>query len=413
MNRTSLRRSVLALVVSVLSLAVASGAVRAQEREAGVRTGASDVSLTIRGILSATLFLQDARFGLGNGQQANFVQQELEGWWHGGDVRNMRLTFDFQGPQVMSSWRVNATFEADLFGGFNGAGAFGDEQPVPRLRLAYADLTNGSTTLRVGQNWSLTWGNIPTSTSHIGFPWGWGSGGLLGWRFPGIFFLQALTPTTAATKAQLQLAVLKGSWVDEAAADQPSAGEAGTPQLEARLNLDGRVGAGTWGAYVVGHWDRKDLNNVRAQGAPEPAENNLDSWAVEAGGRVASGALTVLGNAYTGKAMGHHFGQIIQFGDIKGWGAWAQAGFNLTQQWSLWLFYGTENPDDDDLAASSTTAQPNDRTNSWLLVPMLRYKLGPYSLGLEWLYDNTEYRVAGGTVDRKGNQLSLSARYDF
>ena len=410
MYRIFLRRSFIAVAVLLLP-----GAARAQQPEQppGVRVGAGDVGLTIRGILSATLFLQDARFGLGNGQQANFVQQELEGWWHGGDVRNMRLTFDFRGPEVRPGWRVNANFEADLFGGFNGAGAFGDEQPLPRLRLAYADLTNGSTTLRVGQAWALTLGNIPVSTSHIGFPLGWGPGGFIGWRFPGIFFLQSLTPTTAATRAQLQLAVMKGSWVDEAAADQPSAGEAGLPQLEARLNLDGRAGGGTWGAYIVGHWDRKDLNNVRAQGAPEPAENNLDSWALEGGARIQSGALTLHGNAYTGKAMGHHFGQIIQFGDIAGWGAWAQGGLDLTKQWSVWLYFGTENPDDEDLAASATTAAPNDRVSSWLLVPMLRYKLGPYSLGLEWLYATTEYRTATGTADRKGNQLSFSARYDF
>jgi hypothetical protein len=223
----------------------------------------------------------------------------------------------------------------------------------------------------------------------------------------------------AGPRAQIQLAVMRGSWVDETAADQPSAGEAGTPQFEARFDLDGRAGAGTWGAYVVGHWDRKNLNNVRAQGTPEPPSNNLDSWALEGGARFQGGALTLLGNAYTGKAMGHHFGNIIQFGDIKGWGAWAQGGLNLGKEWSVWLYGGMDDPNDDDLLASSSTATPNDRLKSWLVVPMLRYKLGPYSLGLEWLYNYTEYRTSTGTppvfgsVDRKGNQIAFSTRYDF
>ena len=65
-----------------------STAIRAQQE---VRLG-SDAILTIRGILSATLFAQDARFSLGNGQQAEFVQSELADWWHGGDVRSTRLT---------------------------------------------------------------------------------------------------------------------------------------------------------------------------------------------------------------------------------------------------------------------------------------------------------------------------------
>jgi len=62
----------------------------------------SDATLTIGGILSATLFAQDARFGLGNGQQAEFTQTELAGWWHGGDVRNTRLTFGLRGPRIGS-----------------------------------------------------------------------------------------------------------------------------------------------------------------------------------------------------------------------------------------------------------------------------------------------------------------------
>ncbi|HEX6048096.1 MAG TPA: hypothetical protein VFZ21_02470, partial [Gemmatimonadaceae bacterium] len=230
-----LRSSALAALVCLPSALVAQ-----QE----VRLG-SDATLTISGILSGTLFAQDARFGLGNGQQANFVQTELADWWHGGDVRSTRLTFGFRGPRMGSGWRAGATLEADFFGPFSGTGNFSDEQPTPRLRLAYADLTNGSTTLRVGQAWSLLLGNIPVSTSHIGFPLGWGSGGFIGWRFPGVFLIQSLTDSAAPVRARLSFAAMRGSWSDEPAPDQPSAGEAGTPQLEAALNLDGRFGGGS------------------------------------------------------------------------------------------------------------------------------------------------------------------------
>lgn len=373
-----------------------------------VRLG-SDASLTISGILSGTLFMQDARFGLGNGQQANFVQTELADWWHGGDVRSTRLTFGFRGPRMGSGWRASATLEADFFGPFSGTGNFSDEQPTPRLRLAYADLTNGFTTLRVGQAWSLLLGNIPVSTSHIGFPLGWGSGGFIGWRFPGVFLIQSLTDTAASVRARLSVAAMRGSWSDEPAPDQPSAGEAGTPQLEAALNLDGRFTGGTWGTYLAGHWDRKDLNGVRNEGTPEPAENDLDSWAVQGGLRIQSGVITLHGNAYTGKAMGHQFAHVIQFGDIEGWGAWAQVGIDFTRRWGLWAYYGMDNPDDDDVRASN-----GDRLTSWLFVPMLRFRSGPYSLGLEWLHNTTDYATGGGaSEERKGNQILLSTRFDF
>jgi hypothetical protein len=372
----------------------------------------SDATLTIGGILSATLFAQDARFGLGNGQQAEFTQTELAGWWHGGDVRNTRLTFGLRGPRIGDSkWRANATLEADFFGGFNGTGNFSDEQPTPRIRLAYADLTNGSTTLRVGQAWSLTTGTIPTSTSHIAFPLGWGSGGFIGWRFPGIFLIQSLTDRSSPVTARLSLAVMRGSWSDEGTPDQPSAGEAGSPQLEGAVNLDGRFREGTWSAYLVGHWDRKDLNGVRNRGTEKPADNNLDSHAIEGGLRVQSGSITLQGNAYTGKAMAHQFAHIIQFGDIEGWGAWAQAGFDFTKRVGLWAFYGIDDPNDDDVRASGAG---NDRLGSWLVSPMLRYKAGPYSLGLEWLYNRTKYASGATAVDeRKGSQIALSTRFDF
>jgi hypothetical protein len=386
-------------------LSVPLSAMRGQQE---IKIG-SDATLTIGGIISATLFAQDALFGLGNGQQAEFVQSQLADWWHGGDVRNTRLTLGFRGPLMGNAWRATATLEADFFGPFNTTGAFADEEPIPRLRLAYADLTNGRTTLRIGQAWSLTLGNIPESASHIAFPLGWGSGGFIGWRFPGIFFIQSLTDTSSSVRARLSLAAMRGSWSDETAPEEPSAGEAGSPQLEGALNLDGRFTGGSWSAYVVGHWDRKNLNGVRPKGTPKPPENNLDSWVAEGGLRVHSGVITLQGNGYTGKAMGHQFAHIIQFGDIEGWGAWAQAGIDFTRRVGVWVYYGIDNPKDQDVRASG-----NDRLKSWLFVPMLRFKAGPYSLGLEWLHNRTDYTLSSVTsAGRKGNQILLSTRFDF
>lgn len=374
-----------------------------------IRLGSSDATITVSGIVSGTLFTQDARFGLGNGQQAEFVQSELADWWHGGDARNSRLGLAFRGPEIGNSgWRPSATLEADFFGPFNGTGNFSDEQPTPRLRLAYADLTNGSTTLRIGQAWSLTTGIIPTSVGHIAFPLGWGSGGFIGWRFPGIFLMQSLTGKSSPVTARLSVAAMRGSWSDEPAPDQPSAGEAGTPQFEAALNVDGKMASGTWSTYVVGHWDRKDLNGVRARGTPKPPDNNLDSRVIEGGLKVQSGIITVQGNAYGGRAMGHQFANIIQFGDIGGWGAWGQLGLDFTRHVGVWGYYGVDDPNDADVRASA-----NDRLRSWLVSPMLRFRAGPYSLGLEWLQNRTTYAVGSTSVQRKGNQIALSTRFDF
>jgi hypothetical protein len=119
----ALRAILTATILSCCSLAQTAAA---QEVKPGGNEG-----IKIRGILSGTLYLQDALFGTGNGQRAEFVTQENDGWFHGGDVRSTRLGLDFTGPDVVGNWRAGGTIEIDFFGGFTSAGAFGDEQPVP------------------------------------------------------------------------------------------------------------------------------------------------------------------------------------------------------------------------------------------------------------------------------------------
>src|SRR5256885_2989102 len=45
----------------------------------------------------------------------------------------------------------------------NGNPPFGDEQPQMRIRFAYVDLSNGRTTVRIGQYWSPLFGETPVS----------------------------------------------------------------------------------------------------------------------------------------------------------------------------------------------------------------------------------------------------------
>ena len=370
-------------------------------------TTSQGVSVTVRGILSGTFFAQDADFGTGNGQKAQYVTAERSKWVHGGDVRNMRIGLGINGPEVKPGWRANANVELDFFGSNTAGGNFGDEQPQPRLRLAYMDLTNGRTTLRVGQDWAPTLGTIPQSTTHIGFPLGWGPGGFIGWRFMQIKLMKTLSKAGARTTTRLQLAVMAGSWTDEAAGANNtfSAGERGLPQVEARFDYS----TTRWAGYIVGHIDQKDI-----------AGPDLTSNAVEVGLSTTRGDLSIAANGHVGKAMGHQFAQIVQFGDIKGWGAWAQLGYTLNPKWSLWGFFGTERPDKTNLTNNAVTefdgtaiAVADRRFSSWLAVPMIRYKVGAYALGLEWLHNETQVGPDANNKFRSGNQVAFSARYDF
>src|SRR6266516_88203 len=195
------------------------------------------IAITFRGIVNATFFVDDAIFGLGGGQKANFVLAERPNWVHGGDARNTRLSVALAGPEVSKGWRGNATAELDFFGTFAGTGAFSDKQPQPRLRLAYADLTNGRTTLRIGQDWDLLFGNVPVSTSHIAFPLGHGSGGFVGWRFTQVRFMKTLSAPAARATTRIRVPLLRRCCSKYNRSDtSTSAAECARSQIEARFD---------------------------------------------------------------------------------------------------------------------------------------------------------------------------------
>jgi hypothetical protein len=397
-NRISLLPLLGFLVVSLL---VWTGVAAAQN----VQTGAE--GLSIKGFISATAFLQNQNFTFGNGQNAEFPnppETTTDRWFLDGDVRNTRLTFAFTGPKQESGLKLGATAEVDFFGGFNGTGAFSAEQPVPRLRLGYVDLTRGKTTVRVGQAFAPLFGNVPVSYSHIAFPLGYGAAGFPGWRFTGLYVYQDLTPTGGKVNSKLSLAAFRGSW--SGPGDNVNSGTAGNastlPQLEARMDWSGKSAGGAWSAYGVGHWDQKDLSGAGV----DAADDKLTGWAAEVGAKVTSGPFMLQGNAYTGKAIGQHFGQITQFGDIKSIGAWVQGGYNFTKQWTGYLFVGMEKPDKADVLAAKAT-----RIKNQMGVASLMYNVGPYGFNVEWLHDKL---TTGATeVETSGDQLAASVIYKF
>jgi hypothetical protein len=368
-------------------------------------------SLTIKGFVIASLYAQDQNFAFGNGQNAEFPTSDYskDDWTLGGDVRNTRLTLDWKGPEV-EGFNVGGLLEADFFGGF-GAGAFTDEQPIPRMRLAYVDITKGSTTYRIGQAWSPMFGNVPVSPTHVAFPLGYGAAGDVGWRYPGLFVYHTFSKST-----KLTLAAMRGSWNDSSVPFGNGAGESGVPQLEARLDFS----AENWSVYVVGHYDQKDCNLVGDTATTNVCgasytKKSLDGTAVEFGAKAKFGNFSLQGNVYSGTAIGQQFGHITQFGDISGWGGWLQGSFKFSGPWSANLFYGLDDPKDSDVLSQSPGTA---RLKNEMIAASVMYSKGPYVFGVEWLNDQltrpkacTEFTCTSN--DLEGNQLSFSAWYKF
>jgi hypothetical protein len=392
--------------------AASSAAAMAPEQGITVKLGGKE-TLSIKGFLSATFYAQDANFdgGFGNGQNAEWPTANYPSnkWFNGGDVRNSRLTFAFDGPETADGWKMGALLETDFFGGFNGAGGFSQQQAIMRIRLAYTDLSKGGTTLRIGQFWSPFFGEVPESLSHIAFPLGYGSAGMVGWRFPGVFLYQKLTPKTAKTQMQLDLAAMEGSWNGPATGElnNQTFGNVGfRGQFDAKLNFFGKDGAGNaWKLYVAGHYDQKSLNGVGNAFPAQHGETSLNGTGAEVGGSYKIGPFLIHGNIYTTKADGQNFAAITQFGDIKDTGGWLQLGYDFTKRWSGYLFYGEVNANRSDVLqwVGATGRQKNEQE-----VAMVEWSLGQYQLGLEWLHDDL---TLVNSTKLKGNQIALSTRF--
>jgi outer membrane protein OmpA-like peptidoglycan-associated protein len=221
--------------------------------------------------------------------------------------------------------------------------------------------------------------------------------------------------------AELQLAVMRGSWDRcfggttngdcstggaNSNINDLTAGNAGFPQVEARLNLGGKTSStGTWGVYVVGHWDQKDLSGANAS----TGNDKLDGKIGEFGARLQLGGFLIHGSVYTSKAAGQQFTALTQFGDIKSTGGWIQAGYDFTPNWGVFGFYALDDPKDKDAIRWNGTAA---RLKNEIETGMLRWKTGPYAIGLEYLHAKLD---SGSTtkIQTKGNQIALSVLYNF
>lgn len=371
-------------------------------------------TVRVGGVISATLFAQDGMFGPGDGHSAQWAAlrhpRDSATWFAGGDIRNTRITLTASGPSFAEGWRASGVVETDFLGRSTHPG---DTETVePRLHLAYADLQKGGTTVRIGKAWTPLFGLAPASLSHLSSPLGHGSAGVIGWRHTGIFLYQALGEGTGETSAQLQLGAFYGSPFQNegegVVAYLPPTLQ--MPQLEARVNVQGVLRGAPWTAYFATHLDR----HVGALGSREETFGS----AVEAGGRITPGPLTLHGNAYVGRGIGRQLGHASQGGDIGGWGGWGQAGYAITARWSAWLFYGVDDPDDDDLLRERRIGRAENRSTS----AMLRYSLGTYGVGLEWLRASTDWvterELPDGTIgpwrrSTDADQIALSVYFAF
>ena len=374
-------------------------------------SSAPGVSVALHGFISASAFTQDKSFTFGNGSNAEFPVAGNKGSLSGVDVRNTRFWLDFSGAKFAGDWQGGGRIEMDFFGGYNGVGAYSQQQPTPRLRQAYMDFVNpvSGTTVRVGQQWELMFplDAVPESLEHVAFPLGFGTG-MVGWRFPGVVVMQDLNHGSDGPKWRLDLGAFEGSWNGPGDnVNYLTAGNASfRPQLEARL----RVADKDWVAFAAAHYSQVDLKGVGGN-APTPIKEKVSSTGYELGGSWTPGQFVFKGLAYTGQGLGEIFGALAQFGDITESGGYVQAGYKFTPNWSAYAFYGVSRPDRADVLQ---WVGANGRLKSQQSALSLQYAAGAYALSLEWMHAKLD-AASGPTVTTttQGNQVSVNGMYKF
>ncbi|HXX30710.1 MAG TPA: hypothetical protein VEJ89_08330 [Myxococcaceae bacterium] len=394
-----------------------------------------------RGMVTGTVFEQVGGLGPSPGQQSLWATRtqpynDRVSW--GGDVRQTRLNFAVKGPQVLGATPLAVT-EVDFFGGL-GAGNYGYESIVPRLRLAFVQLEWPSMTrFVVGQMNTLSFWVVPESVAHVAFPLGFGSG-LVGWRYPGVWFFQTFCFDSAKNNTlEFAASATRTGWTDAPAAygdNTPNAatnpyylglGDAsGIPQLEARLVLNLKSPGFGFTFGLLGHYDWKDLSGVgRGVGVAPPGcsatsctgggttqrYNNINGEMFETYARFVIGPVTAWGGYNRSRAEGGIIASVLQYGDILSYGWWAQLGLNLTRELSIWGWAGEENPDDAMVrrwlakpaitggpASGTPTVAANGIVQNNTYAAMIRYMDNNYAMGLEWVNFYTQYTAYPATA---------------
>ncbi|HEX7624052.1 MAG TPA: hypothetical protein VF400_10815 [Anaeromyxobacteraceae bacterium] len=413
-------------------------------------------AFALHGFVSSSLYLQDANLGPSEGQSALYVnaqsatlkQPSQDRLVFGGDVRQSRFNFSVTGPKESAFGATpKAVLEIDFFGNF-GSGNYGDVSLTPRMRWAYAELDwGGGNRFLAGQNNDLIFTIAPASLAHIAFPYSYGAGNI-GWRRPGIFGFHTIGDKKD-TNFELAWEVGRSQWADAGgigngtvtpatagvAGGDPygfSLGESsGLPAVEARLML---ASGSAWNLFTTGHWQRIDRsgvgNPVGTAAGTFPPGKDIDTIAMNVGGKATVGPLQLAAIGFTGKNLAPLIGNFLQFqanniGDVHGMGGWVQAGYNFNKQLSLWGFIGAEKPNEAEAIAARFV-----RLSNVTSVGMLQYrdstKVGgvssDYAVAFEWVHMRTRTRVfasAASTApgpnsgDLDGNQYIMSANYFF
>jgi hypothetical protein len=369
----------------------------------GLQAQAPDLEAAVHGLILMNAFHTSAK--VNNSDVPQFVlppdpADNPAAGASGATVRQSRVTATASLPSFAGG-ALLGTLDVDFFGGQQPSSG-GRTFPLLRIRRAFAELTWNRAALLVGQESPPIAAVSPSSLASIGFPDFAGSGNLWLW-LPQLRLSGDLAPA-GGVRIGAEVAALAPTSGDPQGAflTQPDIAErSDRPFLQGRLRA-------RWGA-------NEELGEVSFGGHY--------GWIVDASGdRVASKALAfsvwtplarwleLRAEGFTGQALGGlgggGIGQNMAFDGVpvRTKGGWVQLNLKPSAAWEIGGGAGIDDPDDEDLAATS-------RQRNLAFEGHLLWRYLPLVAGLEVRELRTLYADPVGT--RSATHVNLGVGFEF
>ena len=296
--------------------------------------------------------------------------------------------FGFWAAHKEGNWLVKGRFEIDFYG--TNAG----NNLIPRMRLAYASITNvcTKTNLLIGQDW-IPIARLNPSTIDFGILT---AAGNLWWRVPQITLRQK-----AFDNFEFLVSLMKHRRTNTGSEDR-------MPWVLGRIAYTGGVlGAGNMVAIGAGYRHASYGTNN---------SDNFDRYLVVGEWKFAflDKKVVFKGEAWWGKGVGRNFLRydldVAQDGSAaEAYGGWADLTWKFAPRWSATVGAGFDNPNNSDMPSVD---RMNDRqfTKNTQYYANVWYQLTkPLKLGFEVIHIETERYSYTDT----GNRFQFSMQYVF
>lgn len=316
----------------------------------------------------------------------------------GAAIRQTRIGVTASHPSVLGG-RLFAELDADFFGGQFGSGG-GRTHPVLRIRRGYGEIRWSGVALLVGQESPSVFGVSPRSVAAVGFPQLASAGNLWLWLPQARLTVETGPADRARVGMEVSLlAPNAGDPVDPFLTQPDLAEQSGRPGLEMRGVVRWRAGGREGEIGVGGH-----LGWVGPDSARRTSKALGGSAVVPVGPR-----WEVRAEAFSGQALaglgGGGIGQNLAGGrPVKTSGGWFQAVFLPGGGVEIGLSFGTDNPDDDTIAAGG-------RTNNEAVAGSVTWRRAPVVAGLE--YRRLTTSMSNPALLARAHHLALALGVEF